>query len=54
MIGHNCLRAGEGKNTYGTGSFMLINTGNCPVISKHGLLTTVGFQVYKLKIKLFE
>lgn len=49
MIGHNCLLPGEGKNTYGTGSFILVNTGNSPVISKNGLLTTVGYQVNKLK-----
>uniref|UniRef100_A0A915CLI8 glycerol kinase n=1 Tax=Ditylenchus dipsaci TaxID=166011 RepID=A0A915CLI8_9BILA len=44
MVGHNCLRAGEAKNTYGTGTFMLCNTGNKAVLSKNGLLTTIGFQ----------
>jgi len=44
MVGHNCLKAGETKSTYGTGTFMLCNTGRRPVISDDGLLTTVGFQ----------
>ncbi|KAI1720202.1 putative glycerol kinase [Ditylenchus destructor] len=44
MVGHNCLRAGEAKNTYGTGTFLLCNTGNKAVMSKNGLLTTIGFQ----------
>ena len=40
LVGHNCLRAGEAKNTYGTGTFMLCNVGTEPIISSHGLLTT--------------
>lgn len=44
MVGHNCLKVGEAKNTYGTGTFMLCNTGIKPILSKNGLLTTVGFQ----------
>ncbi|KAI6196874.1 Glycerol kinase [Aphelenchoides besseyi] len=44
LIGHNCLRVGDAKSTYGTGTFMLCNTGVNPIISKNGLLTTVGFQ----------
>ncbi|CAD5211422.1 unnamed protein product [Bursaphelenchus okinawaensis] len=44
MVGHNCLKKGQVKNTYGTGTFMLCNTGVTPVLSKNGLLTTVGFQ----------
>ena len=38
------LTAGEAKNTYGTGNFMLLNTGHEPVRSQHGLLTTVAYQ----------
>jgi glycerol kinase len=44
LFGQTCFDAGEGKNTYGTGSFFLMNTGNEAVESEHGLLTTVGFQ----------
>ncbi|EYC43094.1 hypothetical protein Y032_0503g2635 [Ancylostoma ceylanicum] len=44
MVGHNCLKRGDTKNTYGTGTFMLCNIGSNPTISKNGLLTTVGFQ----------
>jgi len=40
-----CGSAGEAKNTYGTGCFMLLNTGDAPVPSKHGLLTTMAFQL---------
>lgn len=40
-IGHLCLEAGSCKNTYGTGSFLLLNTGTKVVRSNHGLLTTV-------------
>src|SRR6056297_1420870 len=44
LFGQTCFDAGDAKNTYGTGSFMLRNTGNEAVPSEHGLLTTVGFQ----------
>ncbi|WP_054815670.1 glycerol kinase GlpK [Nocardia arizonensis] len=44
-FGQACLSPGEAKNTYGTGNFMLLNTGNTPVLSKHGLLTTVCYQL---------
>ena len=47
LFGQTCFEAGEGKNTYGTGCFMLMNTGDKPVISKKGLLTTVGWQIGK-------
>lgn len=43
-FGQACLRPGMAKNTYGTGCFMLMNTGNVPVASKHRLLTTVAWQ----------
>jgi glycerol kinase len=44
MVGQVCLAAGEGKNTYGTGNFLLLNTGEKIVRSRNGLLTTVCFQ----------
>ncbi|WP_113699847.1 glycerol kinase GlpK [Nonomuraea lactucae] len=45
LFGQTCFAPGEAKCTYGTGSFLLLNTGNEPVRSSHGLLTTVGYQV---------
>lgn len=45
MIGQLCFNVGQAKNTYGTGCFMLLNTGEQPVVSTHGLLTTVCFQL---------
>jgi len=47
MVGQMCMHKGEAKNTYGTGCFMLYNTGEEPVQSTHGLLTTVGYQLGK-------
>jgi glycerol kinase len=44
MVGQVCLAAGEAKNTYGTGNFLLLNTGETIVRSKNGLLTTVCYQ----------
>ncbi|KAL3080819.1 hypothetical protein niasHS_014924 [Heterodera schachtii] len=44
LLGHGCLQAGEAKNTYGTGTFMLCNTGQRAYISKNGLLTTISYQ----------
>jgi len=44
LFGQTCFDAGDAKNTYGTGSFLLMNTGNEAVDSDHGLLTTIGFQ----------
>jgi glycerol kinase len=44
LFGQTCFEAGEAKNTYGTGSFFLLNTGERAVDSDHGLLTTVAFQ----------
>lgn len=44
-FGQACFQPGDAKNTYGTGCFLLLNTGNKPVASRHGLLTTVGWQV---------
>src|SRR6056297_666369 len=45
MFGQTCFDKGEAKNTYGTGAFYLMNTGNEAVESDHGLLTTVAFQM---------
>ena len=45
LFGQTCFDAGDAKNTYGTGSFYLMNTGNDAVESDHGLLTTIGFQM---------
>jgi glycerol kinase len=45
LFGQTCFSKGEAKNTYGTGCFLLMNTGDSPVFSKHGLLTTVGYQI---------
>lgn len=42
LFGQCCFYAGEAKNTYGTGCFLLMNTGNVPAESKNGLLTTVA------------
>jgi glycerol kinase len=42
LFGQGCVRAGQSKNTYGTGCFLLLHTGNRPVLSKAGLLTTVA------------
>jgi glycerol kinase len=44
MVGQVCLSAGEAKNTYGTGNFLLLNTGEELVRSSNGLLTTVCYQ----------
>jgi len=44
-FGQACFAPGEAKNTYGTGAFLLLNTGNTPVASDHGLLTTVLWQL---------
>ncbi|MFZ3215113.1 MAG: glycerol kinase GlpK [Candidatus Acidiferrales bacterium] len=44
LVGQTCFDPGEAKNTYGTGSFLLMNTGTHPVASKFGLLTTVAYQ----------
>lgn len=45
LFGQACFAVGEGKCTYGTGAFMLVNTGNRPVRSGSGLLTTVAWQI---------
>jgi glycerol kinase len=45
LFGQGCFEPGTAKNTYGTGCFMLLNTGDRPVASSHGLLTTVAWQI---------
>ncbi|HEY9151747.1 MAG TPA: glycerol kinase GlpK, partial [Anaerolineales bacterium] len=45
LFGQTCYSVGEAKNTYGTGCFMLLNTGEKPVPSKSGLLTTLGYKI---------
>ena len=47
LFGQTCFESGESKNTYGTGCFLLVNTGDKPVLSKNGLLTTVAWQIGK-------
>jgi len=47
LVGQACFAPGEAKNTYGTGCFMLMNTGEAPVPSRHGLLTTVAYRFGK-------
>jgi glycerol kinase len=44
-FGQTCFSPGEAKNTYGTGNFLLLNTGNEAVQSKSGLITTVGYKI---------
>lgn len=43
LFGQTCFREGEAKNTYGTGCFLLMNTGSKPVFSKNGLVTTIAW-----------
>ena len=45
LFGQACFEPGSAKNTYGTGCFMLLNTGTSPVPSEKGLLTTVGWRI---------
>ncbi|MBP6180201.1 MAG: glycerol kinase GlpK [Anaerolineales bacterium] len=45
LFGQTCYSVGEAKNTYGTGCFMLLNTGEAPVQSKAGLLTTLSYKI---------
>ena len=47
MVGQMCFRKGMAKNTYGTGCFLMCNTGQKPVFSTHGLLTTIGYKFGK-------
>jgi glycerol kinase len=45
LFGQTAFEPGDAKNTYGTGLFLMLNTGTTPVPSKHGLLTTVAYQL---------
>ncbi len=45
LFGQTCFHAGEAKNTYGTGCFLLLNTGEEPVYSENGLLTTIAWGI---------
>jgi glycerol kinase len=45
LFGQTCFDPGEAKNTYGTGCFLLLNSGENPISSKHGLLTTLAYQL---------
>lgn len=45
LFGQTCFETGEAKNTYGTGCFMLLNTGTAPIHSTNGLLTTLGYKI---------
>lgn len=45
LFGQCCYEKGDVKNTYGTGGFMLMNTGNSPVFSDNGLITTIGWEL---------
>ena len=54
LFGQACFEAGEAKCTYGTGSFILINTGTSPKFSKQGLLTTVAWKIGKKTVYALE
>jgi len=45
LFGQSCYSSGDAKNTYGTGCFLLQNSGDKPIISSHGLLTTLAYQI---------
>jgi glycerol kinase len=49
LVGQACFRPGEAKNTYGTGCFLLMNTGEKPTTSAAGLITTVAYKIGKEK-----
>jgi len=49
LVGNKCLRKGTAKITYGTGCFLLYNTGETPVFPKNGLITTIAFKLGKRK-----
>jgi glycerol kinase len=44
LVGQTCFETGEAKSTYGTGCFLLLNTGTTPTASTHGLITTLAYQ----------
>jgi glycerol kinase len=50
LFGQNCITKGSAKNTYGTGCFILMNTGDTPIESKHNLLTTIAWGLEEKKV----
>ena len=54
LFGQTCFAPGDIKNTYGTGCFMLMNIGEKPILSKHGLLTTIAWEIDGKTIYAFE
>jgi glycerol kinase len=54
LFGQACFNPGEGKCTFGTGAFMLVNIGNVPRSSSHGLLTTVAWKIRGVTTYAFE
>jgi len=54
LFGQACFTPGEGKCTYGTGAFLLVNTGTTPVPSRNGLLTTVAWQLHGQTVYALE
>jgi glycerol kinase len=54
LFGQACFEPGAAKNTYGTGCFMLLNTGSTPVPSEKGLLTTVGWRIGRETVYALE
>ncbi|MDD7593280.1 MAG: glycerol kinase GlpK [Peptoniphilaceae bacterium] len=50
LFGQTCFEAGEAKNTYGTGAFLLMNTGDEPVESRNGLVTTIAWGMEEGKV----
>ena len=49
LFGQTCFDPGQAKNTYGTGCFLLLNSGEEPTLSEHGLLTTLGYKIGEAK-----
>ena len=54
LFGQCCFAKGDVKNTYGTGAFLLMNTGTRPILPKGGLLSTVGWQIGKQTVYVTE
>lgn len=54
LFGQTCFASGEVKNTYGTGCFLLMNTGREPIFSKHGLLTCAGWRIKQEQCYVLE
>jgi glycerol kinase len=54
LIGQGCFAPGMMKSTYGTGAFMLLNTGEEPVLSRHRLLTTLAYQLAAKRVYALE